>query len=341
MRRAGSISLFLTLATVTALLFLTNLTIGSVRIPVSDVASSLLGEGASKPTWDYIVQHYRLPKAVTAVLAGMGLSVCGLLMQTLFKNPLAGPYVLGISSGSSLGVALLIMGSGLLPAAVSHWALSPYGIIIFSCLGSLAVLAAVLAIAQKVTDTASILITGLMFSSFTGAIVGVLSYLTTAEQLQKFTFWAMGNLGDLPWASVGILALIVVLGLMLAFVTVKPLDALLLGDTYAYSLGVNLQTVRRLIIVSTVLLAGTITAFAGPIAFVGMAVPHMAKLTFGAGNHKRLFLATLFYGAAVMLVCDMASHAPGTDFILPINAVTSIVGAPVVVWLVLKKQRIS
>jgi iron complex transport system permease protein len=335
-----SISIFVLLAIATVVLFVLNLTVGSAAIPVKEVFSVLAG-GESKPAWEYIVLNYRLPKAVTAVIAGMALSICGLTMQTLFRNPLAGPYVLGISSGSSLGVALLVMGSGLLPSFISDWALSPYGAVVFSCLGSLAVLAAVVMVSERVTDTASILIAGLMFSSFTGAIVGVLSYLTSAEQLQKFTFWSMGNLGDLSWNSVVVLAIVVTVGLIIAFATVKPLDALLLGDTYAMSLGVKLQSVRRLLIVSSALLAGAVTAFAGPIAFVGIAVPHMAKLTFGAGNHRRLFFATLIYGAAVMLICDMASNVPGTDVVLPINALTSILGAPVVIWLVLRKRNVS
>lgn len=340
MKQARRIPLFLALLAGLCVLFIANLSVGSVSIPFADVVQSLVGNGASKDTWDYIIINYRLPKAITAVLAGMGLSVSGLLMQTLFKNPLAGPYVLGISSGSSLGVALLILGSAILPATISQLALSSYGIVLFSCIGSLIVLLAVLAVSERMRDTASILIIGLMFSSFTGAIVGVLTYFSTAEQLQKFTFWSMGNLGNMPWSSVLLLAIVTAIGMLLSFVGLKPLDALLLGDAYAQSLGVNLKSIRRLLILATALLAGCITAFAGPIAFVGMAVPHIAKLTFRTGNHHILFGATLLYGAAVMLICDMASNLPGTDVILPINAITSIVGAPVVIWLLLRKRKL-
>lgn len=334
------IPLFLALLVGVVLLFICNLSVGSVSIPFADVVQSLTGNGASKDTWNYIIVNYRLPKAITAALAGMGLSVSGLLMQTLFKNPLAGPYVLGISSGSSLGVALLILGSAILPAGLAPLALSQYGIVLFSCLGSLLVLMAVLVVSERMRDTASILIIGLMFSSFTGAVVGVLSYFSTAEQLQKFTFWSLGNLGNLPWSSVLLVAIVTIIGLGLSFIGLKPLNALLLGDAYAKSLGVDLRSVRRLLILATALLAGCITAFAGPIAFVGMAVPHMAKLTFRTGNHHVLFAATLLYGAAVMLICDMASNVPGTDIILPINAITSIIGAPVVIWLLLRKRKL-
>lgn len=337
--RPATTLIFTLLLLAVALLFLVNISLGSVRIPVSETFQRLAGGQTSRETWDYIIVNYRLPKAVTAVLAGMGLSVAGLLMQTLFRNPLAGPYVLGLSSGSSLGVAVVVMGAGLLPAA--SWMLSSYGIVVASCLGSFLVLLAVMAVSQKLRDTAAILIVGLMFGSFTSAFVGVLTYFSSAEQLQKFMFWSLGNLGNLSWLSVGILASAVILGLSLAVYSIKPLNALLLGENYAKSLGLDYRKSTFVIVVATSLLAGSITAFAGPIAFVGLAVPHIARLLFQTSNHNILFWATLLLGAIIMLVCDLFSQIPGTDVTLPINAITSIVGAPVVVWLILKKRKLT
>ena len=321
------------------LLFLVNISSGAVHIPMAETIQRLTGGQTSKETWDYIILNYRLPKAVTAVLAGMGLSVAGLLMQTLFRNPLAGPYVLGLSSGSSLGVAMVVMGAGLLPAA--SWLLSSYGIVVASCLGSLLVLVAVMAVSQKLRDTAAILIVGLMFGSFTSAFVGVLTYFSSAEQLQKFMFWSLGNLGNLSWLSVGILAAATFVGLALAVCSIKSLNALLLGENYAKSLGLNYRRATLVIVLATSILAGSITAFAGPIAFVGLAVPHIARLVFQTSNHNILFWATLLLGAMVMLVCDLFSQIPGTDVTLPINAITSIIGAPVVVWLILRKRKLT
>lgn len=321
------------------LLFLTDLSSGSVTIPIKDIFESLMGGKASKETWDYIIVNYRLPKAITAMLVGVGLSISGLLMQTLFRNPLAGPYVLGLSSGSSLGVAFVILGAGYLPGFLGAFLISSYGIIIASFLGSLMVLLSVLIVSQRLRDTMAILIVGLMFGSFTSAFVGVLSYFSTAEQLQKFTFWSLGNLGNLSWTSIGILALAITIGLILSLLSIKPLNALLLGENYAKSMGLNYNRARFTIILATSILAGSITAFAGPIAFVGLAVPHIAKLVFQTSNHTILFWSTLLFGAVIMLFCDIFSQLPGTEIALPINAITSIIGAPVVVWLLVRKRK--
>lgn len=328
------------LVAATLVLFLANISIGSVAIPMKEVFKSLFGGTASKETWEYIISNYRLPKAITAVLVGMGLSVSGLLMQTLFRNPLAGPYVLGLSSGSSLGVAFVILGAGFLPAFLTNILLSSYGIILASCLGSFVVLLAVMIVSQRLRDTMAILIVGLMFGSFSSAIVGILSYFSTAEQLQKYTFWALGNLGNLSWISILILTVSVFTGLQIALFCIKPLNALLLGENYAKSLGLNFKRTQMAIIIATSILAGSITAFAGPVAFVGLAVPHIAKLIFQTSEHKILFAATLLFGAMIMLICDMFTQLPGTDITLPINAITSIVGAPVVIWLLVRKRNL-
>ena len=320
-------------------LFFVNISLGSITIPFKEVYTSLTGGQSSKSTWEYIIINYRLPKAITAVLVGMGLSISGLLMQTLFRNPFAGPYVLGLSSGASLGVAFVILGASILPSFLSGILLSPYGIVLASTLGSTSVLLLVLLVSQRLRDTMAILIVGLMFGSFTSAVVGVLTYFSSAEQLQKFTFWSMGNLGNLSWTSILILTICVLFGLFLSLLSIKPLNALLLGENYAKSMGLNFNKARLIIILATSILAGSITAYAGPIAFIGLAVPHIAKLVFQTSNHTVLFWSTLLFGAAIMLICDVVSQMPGMEITLPINAITSILGAPVVIWLLVRKRN--
>lgn len=243
-------------------MFFASISLGSVTIPLKDVFASLTGGEAAKSTWEYIIINYRLPKAITAVLVGTGLSMSGLLMQTLFRNPLAGPYVLGLSSGASLGVAFVILGAGFLPSFLSVIALSSYGIVLASTLGSTLVLFLVLVVSQRLRDTMAILIVGLMFGSFTTAIVSVLTYFSTAEQLQKFTFWSMGNLGNLSWTTIVILTFCIGIGLLLSAKSIKPLNALLLGENYAKSMGLNFKQARLVIIFATSILSGAITAFA-------------------------------------------------------------------------------
>jgi iron complex transport system permease protein len=330
------VTLFLILFIGVLFLFFTNISLGSITIPFKEVYTSLMGGQASKETWQYIIVNYRLPKAIMAVLAGMGLSISGLLMQTLFRNPLAGPYVLGLSSGSSLAVAFVILGAGFLPSFMSGFLLSGYGIVLASMIGSTIVLLLILLVSQRLRDTMAILIVGLMFGSFTSAVVGVLSYFSSAEQLQKFTFWSLGNLGSLSWASITIVFICVAMGLVLSLFSIKSLDALLLGENYARSLGVNYKKTKLILIIATSILSGSITAFAGPIAFVGLAVPHIAKMVFKTSNHAILFWSTLLFGAGIMLICDSISEL-GTSP-LPINAVTSLFGAPVVIGLLMKKR---
>ncbi|MDI5898381.1 iron ABC transporter permease [Flavobacterium yafengii] len=331
--------LFFLLTLGLVLLFFVNISFGSITIPFKEIYTSLTGGQASKSTWEYIIINYRLPKAITAILVGMGLSISGLLMQTLFRNPLAGPYVLGLSSGASLGVAFVILGASLLPPFLSTILLSSYGVVLASTIGSSVVLLAVLMVSQRLRDTMAILIVGLMFGSFTSAIVGVLTYFSSSEQLQKFTFWSMGNLGNLSWSSILILTICVAIGLLLSLFSIKPLNALLLGENYARSLGLNFKKTRLIIIFATSILAGSITAYAGPIAFVGLAVPHIAKLVFQTSNHSVLYWSTLLLGASIMLICDVISELPGLEITLPINAVTSIIGAPVVIWLLVSKRK--
>ncbi len=331
--------LFIFLILGLVLLFLLDICLGAVAIPLKEVINSLIGNGASKSSWEYIIMDYRLPKAIVAIIVGMGLAISGLLMQTLFRNPLAGPYVLGLSSGASLGVAVVILGAPFLPDVASELLLSSYGVVIASSLGSSLVLLAVLVVAQRLRDTMAILIVGLMFGSLTNALVGTLTYFSTAEQLQKFTFWSLGSLGNLSWTSIAILLVCVAVGLVLSLASIKPLNSLLLGENYAKSLGLNYTKARFIIILATSILAGSITAFAGPIAFVGLAVPHIAKLVFQTSNHLILFWSTLLFGAMIMLVCDSISQLPNTAITIPINAITSILGAPIVIWLLIRKRK--
>lgn len=321
-----------------ALSLLLNLSLGQVFIPFKEILKSIFMGGSNNSTWDYIILNFRIPKAITAILVGIGLSISGLLMQTLFRNPLAGPYVLGLSSGSSLGVAFILLGSSFLPVSVNGLFASNFSIVLASCMGSLVVLGFILMAIKKLRDTSMVLIVGLMFSSFSGAIINVLSYFSNAEQLQKYTFWSMGSIGNLTLSQLVILGICVFIGLAISMLSLKSLDAMLLGENYAKSIGVNISKSRLWIIIATAIFAGSITAFAGPIAFVGMAVPHIAKLILQTSSHKTVLVATLLLGAIIMLLCDLISQMPGANFTLPINAVTSMIGAPMVIWLISKRK---
>jgi len=332
------IILFILLLVVVLTAFL-NLSSGSVYIPFDEVLAALFGGNVSNDNWAYIVREYRLPKVFTAILTGSGLAVSGLLMQTLFRNPLAGPYVLGLSSGASLGVALIIMGASLFGGAWAYILLSKWSIVIASSIGSLLVLLAVLLASAKLRDTMAILIIGLMFASLTAAVVSVLAYFSPASQLQQYIFWSFGSLGNLSWEEVSILSMFWFTGIILAVTCIKNLNTLLLGEQYARSLGVKIGSNRFMIILATSLLAGSITAFAGPIAFVGLAVPHLIRQVIPVNDHRILLPAVIMGGAILMLVCDIAAQMPGTEYTLPINAITSLIGAPVVIWLLVRKRK--
>lgn len=321
---------------------LLNISLGSVFIPFKDIISALFTGESSKLSWTYIILDYRLPKAFTAILVGAGLGVSGLLMQTFFRNPLAGPYVLGLSSGAGLGVALLLMGSSLLGLGFSHslW-FSKTSIIMASSLGSILVMLAILLTSAKISDSMALLIIGLMFASLTGAVVNVLSYFSTSEELQQFIFWSLGSLGDLTWSEVSILSVFWIFGMLICLLLIKPLDALLIGEPYAKSLGVNIKRLRYLTVLATCILTGSITAFAGPIAFVGLAIPHLVRLVLKTNRHLLMLPSVVFCGAIVMLICDSIAQLPGSNFTLPINAVTSLFGAPIVIRLILKSRQLN
>lgn len=316
-----------------------NIGSGSVHIPFEDTVSILLGGKPQIEAWSYIVWNYRLPKSFTAILVGGGLSLSGLLMQTLFRNPLAGPFVLGISSGASLGAALLLMGVAMVTGMASFSFLGDVSLALAASIGSFLVLSVVMIVAQRVKDTMALLIIGLMFGSITSAIVSVLAYFSSAESLQRFIFWSFGSVGNLTPNQIFLLTGIVIIGLLLSMLSLKPLNAFLLGEHYAQSLGVSLKKSRLIIIIATGLLAGGITAFAGPIAFVGLAVPHLTRQIFDTMEHKVLIPAVFLYGAILMLLCDTLAQWPNSASVLPINAITSLVGAPVVIWLLVRKRK--
>ena len=312
-------------------LFTLDMMTGSLDVSFGDVWGALMGEGDAATV--KIVRHIRLIKAVVAVLVGASLSVSGLQMQTLFRNPLAGPYVLGITSGASLGVALLILGAPLL--GVTFGALGAFGVAGAAWVGAAVILMVTAAVGARIKDIMVVLILGMMFSSGVGAAVQVLQYLSHEEALKTFVVWTMGALGDVTSAQLLVFVPAVAVGLVLSVVVVKPLNLMLLGEQYAVTMGLNMRRSRLLIFLSTTLLAGTVTAFCGPIGFIGLAVPHLARALFASVDQRVLVPGSVLIGACMMLVCDMLAKR----FLLPINAVTSLMGIPVVVWIVMKNKN--
>lgn len=324
--RSRSAILFAMLAALTLFLFLLDLAVGAVAVPLGDVWAALTGGDCPRATAK-IILNIRLIKAVVALLAGAALSVSGLQMQTLFRNPLAGPYVLGISSGASLGVALVVLaGFG-----------SSIGIAGTAWLGAALVLVVIAAVGHRIKDIMVILILGMMFSSGVGAIVQILQYLSKEESLKAFVIWTMGSLGDVTFDQLAVLVPSIIAGLLLAVVTIKPLNLLLFGEEYAVTMGLNIRRSRGLLFLSTTLLAGTVTAFCGPIGFIGLAMPHVTRMLFRNSDHRVLVPGTVLSGAAVLLLCDLVSKM----FTLPINAITALLGIPIVVWVVLRNKSVT
>ena len=324
--RSRSVLLFTALAALTLFLFLLDLAVGAVAVPLGDVWAALTGGDCPRATAK-IILNIRLIKAVVALLAGAALSVSGLQMQTLFRNPLAGPYVLGISSGASLGVALVLLagvGSSISIAGAA-W------------LGAAIVLVVIAAVGHRIKDIMVILILGMMFSSGIGAVVQILQYVANDESLKMFVVWTMGSLGDVTFNQLAILIPSIIAGLLLAVVTIKTLNLLLFGEEYAVTMGLNVRRSRGLLFLSTTLLAGTVTAFCGPIGFIGLAMPHVTRMLFRNSDHRVLVPGTVLSGASVLLLCDLVSKL----FTLPINAITALLGIPIVVWVVLRNKSVT
>ena len=335
------------LALIALAVFMLSLAVGSVRIPIDEIVSVLLGGDASKPAWAIIVLKFRLPKALTAMLAGAALSVSGLQMQTLFRNPLAGPFVLGISSGASLGVALTVLlagvavglgGSTSLLAGISL--AGDTSLALSAIMGSGLVLLLVMSVARKVQSGMTILILGLMFGYTTSALVSVLIYFSVAERIQAYISWTFGSFGGVTWRQLQVMAPAIVLGLAGGHLLMKPLNALLLGETYALSLGLNVGRVRLGVIGSSAVLAGVVTAFCGPIGFLGIAVPHLCRSLLHTSDHRLLLPAVSFMGATLALGADIVAGLPGSQLTLPLNAVTALLGAPVVIWVILRQRNL-
>ena len=322
-------TLIATLCVITLLLFAADLIVGGVMIAPGEVWNALTGGECTEAT-RRIVIDIRLVKAVVAVIAGIAVAVSGLQMQTLFHNPLAGPYVLGISSGASLGVALLLLGAPL--AGISSAAAS-LGIAGAAWVGAAAILLLIAAVGSRIKDIMVILILGMMFSSGVSAIVQILQYLSRDESLKSFVIWTMGSLGDVTPGQLIILAAAVAVGLALAVAAVKPLNLLLFGEEYARTMGLDIRRARTLLFLSTTFLAGTVTAFCGPIGFIGMAIPHVARMLFRTGDHRVLLPATVLTGAATLLLCDIVSKA----LTLPVNAITALLGIPVVIYILIRQ----
>lgn len=312
-----------------------NISIGSIKIPVITIWNIITNHNTDSGL-QYILFNYRIPKTIASALSGMALSISGLLMQTYFRNPLAGPFVLGITSGASLGVAILLMGSTFLGFSLHN---STFSIPISASLGAFFVLSVVMLAAKSIRNTLSILIIGLMFGSFTSSIISILSYFSTANELQQYIFWSMGSLQNLDWNEINILLIIVSVCIISLFFIIKPLDALLLGENYAKSLGINIHKTQTFVFLITSILTGSITAFVGPIAFVGLAIPHIAKLVIKSSSHQTLLPAVGTLGAIVLLLCDTLSQISIGNKNLPINAITSLLGAPIVIWLLLSKSK--
>lgn len=331
------------LALLLLLAFLISLAMGSVRIPLPDILTILLGGEPARATWTDIVFKFRLPKAITAMLAGAALAVSGLQMQTLFRNPLAGPFVLGISSGASLGVALVVLAAGTVGTMTLLAGVSlagDVGMAIASITGSTLVLIVVMAVARRVQSAMTLLILGLMFGYATSALVSVLLYFSLADRIQAYISWTFGTFGGVTWGQLKVLIPAIGTGLVLAHLQSKSLNALLLGETYARSMGLPVRRARRWIILSAAILAGVVTAFCGPIGFLGIAVPHICRSLFNTSDHRLLLPAVTLMGAILALGADLVAQLPGSQLTLPLNAVTALVGAPIVVWVILRQRNL-
>lgn len=324
--------LFTVLSALTMILFLADLAFGSIHISLHEILSIISGNGEDAISSEILI-NFRLPKAITAIIAGASLSVAGLMMQTLFRNPLADPYILGVSSGASLGVALITMASALLPFALvsSGWAM-----IIAAIVGASVVLLLVVGVSFRVHNAVTLLIVGIMFGTIAGSIVSVLQNFSNPDAIKLFVMWTFGSLSSVTWTYMQVLLPVSLVGLGMAFFLQKRMDGLLLGENYARGLGVSIIQTRFWIVIATGLLAGGITAFTGPIAFIGVAIPHIARGIFKTSSHKILLPATLLCGASLLLICDIITQIP--TYTLPINTVSSLFGAPIILWIILKKK---
>ncbi len=332
------ILLFASLLFTLLVLFIVDLVIGPVVIPAKEIITILFHKSSQNIAWINIINEFRLPKAITAIIAGAALAVSGLQMQTLFRNPLAGPFILGISSGAALGVSILILGGSLFSIS-AILAENTYAIIIAGCIGASAILLIMFLVSLRINNMMTVLILGMMLSSMINALVSFLQYFSSNTALKSYTIWTMGSLAGLDNAQIPILACITIIGFVIAVLFSHPLNILLLGEKYASSMGVNIKWTRIGIMISTSLLAGSITAFCGPLGFIGMSIPHVARKLMNTADHRILVPACILCGSIMMLFCDILASLPIYNQSLPINSVTSLIGAPIVIWIVLKPQK--
>jgi iron complex transport system permease protein len=331
--------IFLSLIILVIILFILDIFFGSVSIRPAEVINAIFNPSGT--TIETIIFKFRIPKALTALTVGIALSLSGLQMQTLFRNPMAGPYVLGISSGASLGVAFVILGFSAHMSPGNIQGLGNWVLVVASWLGAGAVMILIMFISVKVRDIMTVLILGIMLSSGISAIVSIMQYFSNETMLKAYVIWTMGSLGNLTSQQLQVLLISVSAGVVLNVISAKMLNALLLGENYATSIGLNVKFARLVIFAGTSILAGSVTAFCGPIGFIGIAVPHVARILFKTSDHKILIPATIVIGGGVMLLSDIISQLPGSDNVLPVNAVTSLVGIPVVIWVILRNRRYS
>ena len=320
------------------ILFALNLVMGSVRIPVGDVVGILMGDDSAKPSWRYIILESRLPQAITATLCGGALAVSGLMLQTAFRNPLAGPSIFGINSGAGLGVALVML---LLGGSISAGSVSLSGfvaILAAAFVGAMTVMALIFFFSTIVRNNVMLLIIGIMIGYISNSAISLLNFFATDEGVKSYMVWGMGSFGGVSMANMPIFAGVTLIGLFGALLLIKPLNALLLGDRYAENLGVNILRVRNWLLIVTGLLTAVTTAFCGPVAFIGLAVPHIARLLLTTDNHRALLPATILCGAVVALICNLICFLPGESGVIPLNAVTPLIGAPVIIYVIARKR---
>jgi len=332
------VSYCLGLGLLIVILFILNLVMGSIRIPVSDVFSILLGDESEKASWRFIVLESRLPQAITAVLCGGALAVSGLMLQTAFRNPLAGPSIFGINSGAGLGVALVML---LLGGSISAGSVSISGfvaILIAAFIGAMAVMAIIFFFSSIVRNNVMLLIIGIMIGYISNSAISLLNFFATDEGVKSYMVWGMGSFGGVSMKTMPVFASVTILGLIGALLLIKPLNALMLGDRYAENLGINILRTRNWLLIVTGLLTAITTAFCGPVAFIGLAVPHIARLILTTDNHRVLLPATILCGAVIALICNLICFLPGENGVIPLNAVTPVMGAPVIIYVIAKKH---
>lgn len=333
MRRIYIILIILLIASISL-----NLAYGSVAIPVAEVFRILAGLGSDNQVWQVIVVQTRVPQCVTALLCGMALSVAGLMLQTVFSNPLAGPSILGITTGSSLGVAVVtLLCGGVVAETLVGWTATIVGALV----GAFAVMLAILALSSVIRSNVMLLVAGMMIGYLASSAISMLNFFATAEGVHSFTIWGLGSFAGVSLSQLPFFAVTVLVGLFISILLIKPLNALLLGPNYAESLGIDIRRTRFLLLLATGILSAVVTAFCGPISFIGLAVPHMARLLIGTSSHNSLMPATMLIGAVLALVCNFVCHLPGGFGTLPLNAVTPIFGAPVIVYVIVNQRKIQ